>query len=223
MTSAISLVCAALLAGQDLSLATILIDGEGWKPAPGAQVESRLGPQLEAKGPAGATYAITGKAPGRVLEHRAPGKPAKAVTVVGLVDPSCLTLSPDQGTLVVGDAGGKHLWLFRVNADGTLDAADRCATMRLRPGQTASGVIAVAVDSGGRIFACLPEEIHAFDPTARASGVIFGPPGGPVDAFFTGGEGLYVRQKGVVMGRMIQPYPKPPLKVPPRPDARRVN
>ena len=72
MTSAISLVCAALLAGQDLSLATILIDGEGWKPAPGAQVESRLGPQLEAKGPAGATYAITGKAPGRVLEHRAP-------------------------------------------------------------------------------------------------------------------------------------------------------
>jgi hypothetical protein len=40
-----------------------------------------------------------------------------------------------------------------------------------------------------------------------------------VDAFFTSGEGLYVRQKGVVMGRMIQPYPKPPLKVP----ARRAN
>jgi len=223
MTFAISIACAALLAGQDLSLATILIEGEGWKPAPKAGVESRLGPQLVAGGPMGASYAIVGKAPARSLEHRAPGKPAKAVTVVGLVDPSCLALSADRGTLVVGDAGGKHLWLFRVNADGTLDAADRCATMRLRPGQTASGVIAVSVDSGGRIFACLPGEIHAFDPTARASGVIFGPPGGPVDAFFTSGEGLYVRQKGEVMGRMIQPFPKPMLKLPARPDARRAS
>lgn len=217
MSSALSLVCAALLSGQDLSLATILIDGQGWSPAPKAHVESRLGPETEVKGPAGASYAIVGKAPMRLLEYRPASGGAKPVTVVGLVDPSCLGLSPDRGTLVVGDAGGKHLWLFRVNADGTIDAADRCATMRLRPGQKASGVLAVSVDPGGRIFACLPNEIHAFDPIARESGVIAGPPGGAVDAFYTNGLGLYVRQKGVVVGRMIQDYPKPPLRLPTQP------
>lgn len=217
MTFAISIACAALCAGQDLSLATILLDGQGWKPAPNAEVQSRLGPQLVAGGPMGASYAIVGKAPMRLLEYRPAGAAARPLTVVGMVDPSCLALSADRGTLVVGDAGGKHLWLFRVNADGALDAADRCATMRLRPGQTASGVIAVSVDSGGRIFACLPNEIHAFDPTARASGVIFGPPGGPVDAFYTNGQGLYVRRKGVVLERVIQPYPKPvPTPQPPK-------
>ncbi|MBM4096105.1 MAG: hypothetical protein FJ261_04945 [Planctomycetes bacterium] len=217
MNPIITLACASILAGQDLSLATILIDGQGWKPAPMARVDSTLGPDLVAKGPANATYAIVGKAPARALEYRPASGPARPVTVVGLVDPSCLGLSPDKGTLVVGDAGGKHLWLFRVNADGTLDAADRCATMRLKPGQKASGVIAVSFDPGGRIFACSPNEIHAFDPTARESGVIAGPPGGGVDAFFTNGEGLYARRKGEVWGRMIQPFPKPALKVPANP------
>lgn len=214
MNPLLTLACASLLAGQDLALSTILVDGQGWKPDPMARVESRLGPDLVAKGPAGASYAITGQAPARSLEYRPASGAPRPVTVVGLVDPSCLGLSPDKGTLAVGDAGGKHLWLFRVNADGALDAADRCATMRLKPGQKASGVIAVSFDPGGRIFACLPHEIHAFDPTARESGVIAGPPGGGVDAFFTNGEGLYVRQKGVVLGRMIQPFPKPALKVP---------
>lgn len=218
MAPLFSLALAGLLSAQDLSLATILIDGQGWKPAPDSRVESRLRPDAVARGPSGASYAIVGRAPARLLEYRpATGSP-RPLTVVGLVDPSCLAISPDGGTLAVGDAGGKHLWLFRVNADGTLDAADRCATLRLKPGLHSSGVLAVSFDPGGRIFACLPGEIHAFDPTARASGIIAGPTGGGMEAFFTNGVALYARQNGQVVGRLIQPFPKAALQVPPSPN-----
>jgi sugar lactone lactonase YvrE len=206
MTSFLTLACATLICAQDLSLATILLDDQPWTARRDLPMK---GPARQVKGPDGSTYAIVGEGAKRSLEHRpAQGAPV-SISVVGLVTPSCLALSPDRGTLAVGDAGGKHIWFFRVNANGTLDAADRCATLRLRPGVLASNVVDVAYDSGGRIFAALPGEIHAFDPIARACGVIASPSAAPIDSFQTNGDLLMVRQGSSVMVRMIQPYPKP--------------
>ena len=40
----------------------------------------------------------------------------------GIKRPNGIALSSDGGTLAVSDSGGEHVWTFRVNADGTLDA-----------------------------------------------------------------------------------------------------
>lgn len=206
MTSFFTLAFASMVCTQDLSLATILLDDQPWTTRRDLPLKDA---SRQVKGPDGSIYAIVGEGSKRSLEHRPASGTPMTITVVGLVTPSCLALSPDRGTLAVGDAGGKHIWFFRVNAHGRLDAAERCATIRLRPGIQASNVVDVAYDHGGRIFAALPGEIHVFDPTARACGVIASPTAAPIESLQTNGESLMVRQGSTVMFRLIQPYPKP--------------
>ncbi len=49
----------------------------------------------------------------------------------GITKPNGIALSNDGGTLAVSDYGGEFAWMFRVNADGTLDAKMPAMTMRL--------------------------------------------------------------------------------------------
>ncbi|MCS6852367.1 MAG: SMP-30/gluconolactonase/LRE family protein, partial [Gemmataceae bacterium] len=106
-----------------------------------------------------------------------------------VAQPSGLTFTPDEGTLVVGDAAGKHLWAFRVEKDGSLTCAEPYYPLRIRPGETASGVTALTVDADGRLYACTPVGIQMFDPTGRLSGVLLNPsPRTPTAIAFAGPE-----------------------------------
>ena len=67
-----------------------------------------------------------------------------------LQSPSVLAIWPDQGTLVVGDAKGKHLWAFRCEKDGTLTAGEPYYALRLRTGEKESHVTALTVDTKGQ-------------------------------------------------------------------------
>src|SRR5262249_55513948 len=95
--------------------------------------------------------------------------------VPGLNRPSGITLWPDGRRLVVGDADGKHLWAFRVEKGGDLTAGDRYYALRVKRGQTKSGVTALTVDDKGRLFACTPLGVQVFDPTGRLCGVLLKP------------------------------------------------
>ncbi len=105
--------------------------------------------------------------------------PDGKMTVVseGVVNkPNGITLSRDQGTLAVSDHGGKYVWAFRIEKDGTLSAPGNYMTMRTpasKP-EIASGD-GMATDVHGRYYVTSAEGLQMFDPTGRMGGVIAKP------------------------------------------------
>jgi enterochelin esterase family protein len=93
----------------------------------------------------------------------------------GIGRPTGLVMWPDQGTLVVADAAGKHLYAYRVEKDGSLTCKEGYYTLRLPPLQKASGVGGLTVDMAGRLYAATPVGVQIFDPTGRLSGVLLKP------------------------------------------------
>jgi sugar lactone lactonase YvrE len=121
----------------------------------------------------------------------------------GIAAPAGTVLWADGGTLVVGDADGKHLYAFRVGRDGTLDAKEGYYTLRVSPGQ-GSGVAGLTLDSDRRLYAATREGVQVFDPTGRLCGVLLKPLPEPVTAVAFGGperDRLYIACGGKLFVR----------------------
>lgn len=119
--------------------------------------------------------------------------------------PNGITLSPDQGTLAVSEHGGKHVWVFRIEADGTLSNPEPYMTMRTPASdpEVAKGD-GMTTDVHGRYYVTSAEGIQVFDPTGRMSGVIAKPEEAPVvSVAFAGPEHryLYVANGGKIFRR----------------------
>jgi sugar lactone lactonase YvrE/enterochelin esterase-like enzyme len=109
----------------------------------------------------------------------------KTVVDTGILRPNGIALSPDGGTLAVSDSGGEHAWMFRVQADGLLDAKLPVMALRLPidpkgefvfhqppPYQTASRGDGMAVDQQGRYYITSALGVQIFDPTGRECGLL---------------------------------------------------
>jgi len=93
----------------------------------------------------------------------------------GIKAPNGITLSPDQGTLVVSEYSGTNAWAFRVEPDGSLKHGERYMTLRTPVGKTDSGGDGSTTDSTGRYYITSHVGIQMFDPTGRLGGVIARP------------------------------------------------
>jgi gluconolactonase len=102
-------------------------------------------------------------------------KGEKRVVDEGISRPNGVILWPDQGTLVVTDFAGPFLWVFRIEADGSLSSKQAYYTPRLPQGKKESGADGMTVDSAGRLYAATLRGLQVFDPTGRLSGVILKP------------------------------------------------
>ncbi len=96
----------------------------------------------------------------------------KRVVDRGLGFPNGLILTPDQGTLVVADMKGEHLWAFRVEPDGSLSDKQPFYTMRLPADRSESGADGMTVDSAGRIYVATHLGLQVFDVQGRLAGII---------------------------------------------------
>ena len=99
----------------------------------------------------------------------------KRVVDKGIERPNGVILWGKEGTLVVADTRGKHLWAFRIEKDGSLTHKQPYYTMRLRPGRTQSGADGMTVDARGRLYVATHAGLQMFDTTARLGGVILKP------------------------------------------------
>jgi gluconolactonase len=121
------------------------------------------------------------------------------------VSPGALTLSSDGGTLVVGDAGDRYLYAFRVQKSGDLDARDRYYPLWVRPKQPSDNA-GLTLDSAGRAYATSREGVQVFDPTGRLSGILVAPERAALDGVAFGGadlDRLYVACGGKVYVRKL--------------------
>ena len=141
--------------------------------------------------------------------------------------PNGITLSPDQGTLAVSDYGGKFVWAFRIEKDGSLKFPENYMTMRtpVSNPEFAKGD-GMATDIHGRYYVTSAVGLQMFDPTGRMGGVIAKPQdAGLVSVCFAGQDHAYLcvacgdkvfRRKTKTRGALFFQKPRP-NEAPPKP------
>ena len=135
------------------------------------------------------------------------------VAAQGLAGPNGIALTREGGTLAVSEYRGEHVWTFRVNPDGTLDAGMPTMTLRRGDGPEARGD-GMAVDATDRYYVTSAVGIQIFDPTGRLSGVMATPDpakpltscilAGPSDEYGPGHEYLYVTNGDTIFRRRLK-------------------
>lgn len=156
------------------------------------------------------------------IEFISPSGKHHTVHEGNIVRPNGITLSPDQGTLIVSDHGGKNVWAFRIEPDGSLSHPQPYMTVRTPHAETeVSKGDGSATDAYGRYYVTTEVGIHMFDPTGRLGGVIANPQP-RVNSIEFSGPGLqyiYVaaadkifRRKTKSKGVLFQDAPFPALR-----------
>ncbi len=92
-----------------------------------------------------------------------------------IVKPNGITISTDEATLVASEHGGKNVWAWRIEEDGTLTAGAPYMTMWLPVGKETASGDGATTESKGRYFVTTELGIQIFDPTGRLSGIIAKP------------------------------------------------
>jgi enterochelin esterase family protein len=134
------------------------------------------------------------------------GSAVPSLKLPGLIDPTCLTLWPDEGHLVIGEVDGAYLWAVRIEKDGSFGPGDRYYSLRTKPGQPLR-VTAMTMDAAYLLYACTTLGVQVFDPTGRLSGVISSPAKEELTAIAIGGpkaDTLYVACGDRIFARPIQ-------------------
>ncbi|MEZ6091139.1 MAG: alpha/beta hydrolase-fold protein [Pirellulaceae bacterium] len=139
----------------------------------------------------------------------------------GIERPNGIAISDHGGTLAVSDHGGPFSWLFRINADGSLDAKMPTMPMRLPidekgefkfnqppPYVAASRGDGMAVDRRGRYYVTSALGVQVFDPTGRPCGVLPAPdPSQPLTSCTLAGsqrDWLYITNGKTVFRRALK-------------------
>lgn len=191
------LLLTSTLRAQDMPLAQILIPGENWTKVDGV----KHGKTLQFATVNGVTYQIGDD---RIALRITPQGEVKPTTLrLPLKEPAVLTVSPDRGTMLIGVAGGKHVWLYRIREDGSLDAGEKYIELRVlpyiaktlkerTPQEPGSGVTAIDFDKAGRIYVATAFGVQVFDPTGRLCGVLTSPEDAPVSMMSLVGDQLHI-------------------------------
>ncbi|HAM72076.1 MAG TPA: hypothetical protein DCM86_10580, partial [Verrucomicrobiales bacterium] len=134
----------------------------------------------------------------------------------GITAPNGIGLSPDHGMLAVSEYTASNVWVFRIRADGSLDAGERYMELRTPAGSPRSEGDGMTVDADGRYYVTSALGIQMFDSTGRLSGVIERPqPKGTVSAAFAGPgmSYLYACSSDRIYRRKLQVKGTPPAVV----------
>ena len=129
------------------------------------------------------------------------------VGATGINAPNGISLSPDQGTLIVSEYKGTNVWAYRVNPDGSLDAGAPYMELRTPVGKPDSGGDGATTDAAGRYYVTSHLGIQMFDSTGRMGGIIAKPTNkGCVSVAFAGPnlEYLYACASDKVFRRKLK-------------------
>ncbi len=89
--------------------------------------------------------------------------------------PNGITISSDEATLAVSEAGGKHVWTWRIEDDGSLTAGAPFMTMWLPVGKESASGDGATTEANGRYFVTTELGVQIFDPAGRLAGIIAKP------------------------------------------------
>jgi gluconolactonase len=115
-----------------------------------------------------------GNKPGKLILVRPNGE--KIVVDDGLKFPNGVTLSPDQTQLYATESASHWVWVFTVNADGTLSNKQRFGWLHVPDTEENAWPDGLKCDTAGRIFVATRLGIQVLDPVGRVNAIIPTPP-----------------------------------------------
>lgn len=122
--------------------------------------------------------------------------------------PNGITLSTDERTLVVSEHGGKHVWAWRIEDDGTLTSGAPYMTMWLPVGKETASGDGATTEANGRYFVTTELGVQVFDPAGRLAGIIAKPtPASKVVSVEFAGKDhdiLYIAAGDKIFGRKLK-------------------
>lgn len=122
--------------------------------------------------------------------------------------PNGITISPDERTLVVSEHGGKNVWAWRIEDDGTLTGGAPFMTMWLPLGKETASGDGATTESSGRYFVTTELGVQVFDPAGRLAGIIAKPtPASKVVSVEFAGKDhdiLYIAAGDKIFGRKLK-------------------
>lgn len=117
------------------------------------------------------------------------GKPERAAG--GVNRPNGIALTPDEGTLLVSDHGGRYGWVWRIEPNGDLSHQQPYMTLRTIKAEAPAKGDGSTTDAAGRFYITSEAGLQMFDPTGRMGGVIATPnPSKPLVSVEFAGPGL---------------------------------
>jgi enterochelin esterase family protein len=138
-------------------------------------------------------------------------KPDKTHVIVDeghVSKPNGITISPDEGTLVVSDHGSKSVWAWRIEEDGRLTGGAPFMTMWLPVGKDSASGDGATTESKGRYFITSDLGVQVFDTAGRLAGIIAKPvaDGKVVSVEFAGKDHdiLYIAAGDKIYGRKVK-------------------
>jgi hypothetical protein len=105
-----------------------------------------------------------------------------------ITEASAWALTRDMGSVLITGAASKHVWMFRLDADGGFSGGEKYMTLRVRKDDLRSEASAICLDHAGRFFAATKFGVQVFDPTGRLCGVLLNPSSQRPTAMTFGGE-----------------------------------
>lgn len=122
--------------------------------------------------------------------------------------PNGITISPDERTLVASEYGGKHVWAWRIEDDGTLTGGAPYMTMWLPVGKETASGDGATTEASGRYFVTTELGVQVFDTAGRLAGIIAkpDPQGKVVSVEFAGKDHdiLYIAAGDKIYGRKLK-------------------
>jgi sugar lactone lactonase YvrE len=167
-------------------LKSIMVEGEDWQ----------LEPSTEAFGQStstttrhdGSSYQTVKNAfprgPGAIFYKPAAGERRSVDT--GLVEPTGITLSPDQSLLYVAEAKTHWVYSYQIQPDGSLAHKQQYYWLHVPDHAEDSGAGAMCVDKDGRLYVATRMGVQICDQAGRVN-CILPVPGGAVSGVRLGG------------------------------------
>jgi len=125
-----------------------------------------------------------------------------------VIKPNGITISNDERTLVVSEHGGKHVWAWRIEDDGTLSGGAPYMTMWLPVGKEIASGDGATTEANGRYFVTTELGVQIFDNAGRLAGIIAKPvaDGKVVSVEFAGKDHdiLYVAAGDKIFARKLK-------------------
>jgi sugar lactone lactonase YvrE len=181
---------APIAQAQDMPLAQILIEGEGWKKTTGQPPSPAFAFKSEETSSGNRQEYAIGNRKFTCIDTPESSKETK-YQKHGL--PTAGFVSRDGGTVFIGHDTG-YIWAYPAKADGTLLPGQPYCPVRTQmdrrkadPTTSSSLVSSMTGDKDGRIYVATPLGVQVFDPTGRLCGVLTpAAPGKPEHLSFEG-------------------------------------
>ena len=89
--------------------------------------------------------------------------------------PAGVALPPDQGMVVVTDAGGRFSWSFQIGPDGLLRNGEPFYRLEMPESGWSSGVRTAAFDSIGQVYFATEVGIQMCEANGRVAAILHAP------------------------------------------------